>query len=537
MQAFNKRISLKEIFLILFVVILVSFYTGSLRTGSPLHHMGDSGQNYKVLYNIYEEGYPLNDLWPSLYKYVFEDKISANHDIDFYENDFKINYEEIDKRKFNHFYFHAYFVTYLLSFFLLFLEASFALNFLNCLSFFSLLGCSYLLLRKNNFNYYESIAIVVGLSMYPGWTQSFFGQPFFDSLFRIGSFITLYLLFYVIYDVKQEKKVSSITQWKNISFLVISTLFCISIVEKVSFYLFLTLLVFLVFYYKNINTRYKYTLLILSFLSIFYFIIISKLVLINPYYESSAKISIDTFINFFNNPFMLQQTGFFLIALLPFLLIIMFGRIRNAIFFLIILSPNIFHTIGGAEKTGFYTHYHSLYLGFLFFFVVEALSDLRKKRFLNKLRTILLILVVIFYYLFVNVTSLGVELKFNRQNFFNQLSKVFVTRNINYEIEKSIYSILPDRNSKIVVTEKPMPHLYTYKNLTFFPYNLEESDYIIFNYSFVSDEKLPYLLLPHKNYDDQIEIREILLNKIKKFYDYDKPLYDQHNLLILKKIN
>ena len=133
----------KELKILIFFVLAFSIFTTSLRTSSPLFHFGDSGQNYKILNNTFEFGYPYNDIWPSIYQLAFIDQIGFR-DVDeeyFKDNLFKVENDEPKKN--NHLFFHSYLILYLLAPLVSFVSAPIVLNFLNCFSFISLLGLAY----------------------------------------------------------------------------------------------------------------------------------------------------------------------------------------------------------------------------------------------------------------------------------------------------------------------------------------------------------------------------------------------------------
>lgn len=531
-----KKLFLKlkyhETLLVILVVILTSLVTATNRNDSSRYHMGDSGQNYKVLNNIYEFGYPYNDLWPSLYEYVFVDQLSHRKNIGIYEKDYNIDINNVDPKKLNHFYFHTYFIAYILAPFVIFFDASWLLNFINCFSFISLLGLSYFILRRNKFTYFESFSIIFSFSLFQGWSQSFFAQPFFDTLFKLSSFLLLYFLYY-----KFEKKDDDKFEFNsaNLFYLFLIFLFSILIVEKASIYVFVILVIYLTFFIKKLTLRNILFLSSMAFISLFYFLYLSNFFLENPYYKNLSPSFYSQLHYFFNNDFLLEQTTYFFIALLPFLFLNLIGSFKNFIFLLIVLSPNIFGSVGGSEKTGFYTHYHSLYIGVMFFLSLDSLTKLREKKMLKSIHIFLISLLTSLFFLFTNVTAQGVDFKFNKESFYKNYRNLSKNKD-GLKFFNDFESLIEDKNSKIVVTEFVMPYLYKFNNLSFFPYNLNNSEYLIYKYDYINNEKLPYFLLPHKSIDEQVIVRQILLSKIKYYFDYDNPLYDQNNVIVLKKI-
>ena len=114
--------------------------------------------------------------------------------------------------------------------------------------------------------------------------------------------------------------------------------------------------------FEKEDKSYCFLLLMMGIVSFILFFMMTKIVLANIYYSSAIPGDISSLINYLKvERNLIGISSFFLINSL--LLIPIFIK-NKPIFFLmlLIMSPNIFGNIGGAEKTNFYTHKKSLYL-------------------------------------------------------------------------------------------------------------------------------------------------------------------------------
>ena len=81
----------------------------------------------------------------------------------------------------------------------------------------------------------------------------------------------------------------------------------------------------------------------------------------------------------------------FVYTLIPMFLLNLFSRI-NFVLALIVALPNLIFNVGGAELTGFSTHYHSLYVGFMIAGLFNSFHKLfsnQNNSYYNMLRLIL----------------------------------------------------------------------------------------------------------------------------------------------------
>jgi hypothetical protein len=195
------------------------------------------------------------------------------------------------------------------------------------------------------------------------------GQPYMDRLFFGPCILVMYLIHRNI-NLSKSGFVASI---------IVMTIAAL-ISERAS--LIMGIIVFLLLLFqvrkKETRNRYSITLIFLSLILIFWYFIWSYVYSTSPY---SANMSIDVIKGnlqsiFFGN----RQNNFisFALCLAPFLISgVRFPK--YLVISLVALIPNLFVSVGGAELTGYASHYHALYLPAIVFSVF-----VKKPKIVNK---------------------------------------------------------------------------------------------------------------------------------------------------------
>jgi hypothetical protein len=213
------------------------------------------------------------------------------------------------------------------------------------------LSAVYLYLRTSAVNSVSSVLFVLAIMAFPLWVGDLNGQYYFDRLFFLPG---LLLMFYMVGTWQKRPE----------RLYAISALFLISasISERIaiicSIIMLLNWLLEGRFLFKNKNILY----LILGLVGIFYVLIYMKGFQDNHDYNvlSPSQLLTNVKASLIPGGFLFDNTMKWFIVIAPFSLLA-FLNIRRALLVCVALGPNLVITMGGGERIGFLTHYHSVY--------------------------------------------------------------------------------------------------------------------------------------------------------------------------------
>jgi uncharacterized membrane protein YwzB len=195
--------------------------------------------------------------------------------------------------------------------------------------------------------------------LYPGWSWSIQGQPYVDRFYMPFSM----LLFYIIHT---ENKIS-------LKLILITAISCL-IAEKTIIYNAIFFASFLFLNFRAINKKNKYLFILLILILIILSYYLTNFYINNLYYSTAIPKSIDSIIGLFQSQSFKNGTISLILISVPLLIPPLIYQKKLFILAVIMLLPNIFGNIGGAEKIGFSTHYHALYFGFIIYAFIAAIK-------------------------------------------------------------------------------------------------------------------------------------------------------------------
>ena len=270
-------------------------------------------------------------------------------------------------KKLNQFRKHTYLILYPLSLFTKVIPAKYLIPLLKVCSFLVLIFLIYALARSYNIDVITSVMVSLFVSIHPAWSWGlFYGEMYVDRLF-----LPLGLLFIMLLN-KKDIPIKS---------LIFVVFLCALISERVGAICGIAILGQLVFNWKNINSTQRKQLISIAVVAIIITIALLKLYIRNSDYSSfSSSFSISGFMSLLEN-----FPGFAIkLWVFIFLNIIIYGIFgcfnwKYSLITLGVMLPNVMGNIGGAEKTGWSTHYHTLYFPFLAFTVISGLGVLYNK--------------------------------------------------------------------------------------------------------------------------------------------------------------
>jgi len=396
-----------------------------------------------------------------------------------------------------------------------------------------------LIFKKINSTYLTFLTTLI-VFLNPVFFQSLFGQPYYDRLYVLFSFL---IAFYSYKLTRENNK-------RNVFLFFLILFFSTLIVEKALIYNAIFLVAFSLLYFKKLNKIFIISNLVISVSSLFIYSILTSKYLDNHYYKTLKFDYIlenynEILFSFLSNTNLLYGSIYLFIILFPLLLIQVLAKSKFLIISIILLIPNIIFTIGGAEKFGFYTHYHSMYFGFIIFgFIHSWVNFFEVSCIKNNKTNSLFFVTTYFLFSFVIYSSIVFDdkIKFSLEKFsLIKDYKNLVNSDVNNELKDFIHYNI-SYNSNIVASEFSLPYLVGFNNVSFYPYNIQTADYIIVDYENHGSQKLPYLMTFSQDYypndirNQNLEIRSILLKRLNSYgFNLDKPLFDDGKVIILDK--
>lgn len=414
---------------------------------------------------------------------------------------------------------HMYLISFLLSIpiklgldSLVFSSVIFSLNYI------LILASIFVYLKNSNIQIPFIFLILLIIFFWLPFSISWLSQFYFDKLFILPMILIIFQL------EKLRKKTIS----KSIFFLLV--VYIILIHERAALMLGAYLVTFSIFFKKDINKNFFF-ICVSGIFSLAYFLFYI-LIFQESVHGISKAYSLEEIILYLKD--VLSNTNLsgsrmikFFILIIPFLLI----SINNFKYFIIAIGtliPNIFITIGGAEKIGLSTHYHTYYIPFLISFAVFGCVKVFKNNNLYKKNLFsLYLLCLLVFNLSYDYSNLNKILTFSKyspgsHSYFKNNFIFLNYENLKFKYEnylkkKEFLSIIPEYAS--ISVHENNHTFFSKKNnkIDYFPIGLGISDYLLVEY--VGKERkimtIPSFLDLEEKYKISKCLEKIVLNKYK----------------------
>lgn len=427
---------------------------------------GDSTIAAEIITNINKEGRANSQIAFSALEAIFEKRISARTAEEIASFDLSRK-NDIDTNFMRYHFVPAY---YIIAIAKVFFSAEIALGLATSLSFFGMLLIIFYNARKIAIPTLPALAITAVFTFHPAWGTSFSGQFYIDRMFIC---VGLWLAFTV-----------SNANFRPWNFLLLSIASAL-IVEKTTLISGIFLVGYSLLFWKQ-NTKKQNSLTLTAGLTLIFFATLTiRFFLNNEYYGSFLSINHMTgFIpRLLNDPlFRSNVSTFSLLNILP-LISLSWIDWRVALIPLILMGPNIFGDIGGAEKVNFATHYHSTYFPFLVWSISTLLFTLYRTRPRLTI-TSLPVLAAIWLLSTPPIGTSKIMAKIKENPIINVIkfgSKELAGHH-NLEAARQLSTEFDDiipHSTNVTTIEAFMPHLYQDRNLHIYPLGLENSDYVV----------------------------------------------------------
>lgn len=249
---------------------------------------------------------------------------------------------------------HAYVILYALAPLSVIASAQTVAAIFHVAAFVGLLLAVYLCLRNEKLSIPAALLFVALVVVHPGWSASAFGQFYPDRFFILVGFIYVWLLH------------RRLTNHGDHTFaLIITAAIAASLTERAAIMVGISTLVLMMLRRDWRGwTRKDYPIVGVAVASLMYAMLYMKLFQVNQDYGSFFDQALSFFSNISNNEAFRLGIQKFLWVNLPWLLLSLFEW-RLAVLAFVMMLPNLVGSIGGAEKIGWSTHYHSMYFPFL----------------------------------------------------------------------------------------------------------------------------------------------------------------------------
>jgi hypothetical protein len=247
---------------------------------------------------------------------------------------------------------------------------------------------------------------------------------------------------------------------------------------------------------------------------------------------------------------MMKNLGVFLVFNIP--LLIMFGvwEWKAALIALGVMLPNIFGNVGGAEKSGWQTHYHCMYFPFMVW--AMSLGFIKMNDFLakRKLSFILYTATAVMSLIIFGIYPWAWEdLKFSRIEWHRSSWVVLTNSTVDYLGNRASYNItkkfrdelrqaVPE-GSVVSLPEYMFVPLYQNRKVYYYPLGLDEADYVVVWTNNMQAKPPQYRgIFSYLGEAENIKIDAYLSQRLmEKGYDVYHPTIISNNVAVIKRLN
>jgi len=215
----------------------------------------------------------------------------------------------------------------------------------------------------------KKLAVIILFLASPIFIGAINGQPYFDKMFFGPCVAILFLL--LRYKENNKYRVQKIVVLLILSF---------TLSERISLMAALMVFAVLILFWREVELKNREVLTIAGtcLVGIFWYLLWNKAISWNPDMQNTSfQYFLPNLRDLFFGP---RNANFviFMFNVLPFLILTLL-RLRYFIIALCVIIPNLIVNIGGAELTGYSTHYHSVYLPILLCLGVLSIIDENEK--------------------------------------------------------------------------------------------------------------------------------------------------------------
>lgn len=358
--------------------------------------------------------------------------------------------------------FHAYWILFFFAPFLKFLDSSLLLTIIHLTSYALLISSAMLVTLRSNAGTPGAIIIAFIVAMTPMVLGAIFGQFYPDRIFVFLGFAICALVYF-----------------RAGLWLIFFCAILVALVNERAALIGGVVMIVIPFCRRDepLVLRENFHILAIGFSLVVYSVAVEKIWLSNLYYDNYLPTGIMDLVSRFGDETFFHNSFNFILANSA-LLVLALGNYRLMLLVWLIMSPNLIGSVGGAEKVGWLTHYHSYYFPILVFSAAIGLGIiLNSKGFKRKL-------IVVIVSISLSVFSFQREFSFGRLPTINDYSAVYDSlynrlHNLptGYNIRKEVVSLVP-KDAFVVSDELGMALFVNHATLDLFPVSINKADYL-----------------------------------------------------------
>lgn len=522
------HISKREQFIALLIFTIFTVVFCNFQIVTAWSHHGDTAFLMEVLTSIKETGVPTTHLGPAFYDAFSTFTLYAE----------KVCQSELmaAERGVSILDVHAYYILYPLAALTWLFSPHVILAVANGLAFTSIIFISYWVIRRQGVTVLGAIAFCLLVMAHPAWSHAQLGDFYADRFFMPLALLYVALM----YDAITRQ--SNISQ--NYLLLILAVgLLAASTTERGAVMVSLFTMTSLVLYWKRI-VGHGYIIILTVYSVALLVCVILYVKLLNVQHAGTGNIAallqgIPGFFDQLKAPVYAAKVQEFIVINVVLFGIFAFFNWRLALIAFGTLLPNILTTMGGAEKTGWSTHYHSMYFPFLVFASAIGFSKLWVFSGATKYRLILVgILMVMIPVISKYSPGYGGQqgAVMRLYEFYSHGESNNYDKTLSSQL-KQIAAAIP-AGAKVTTPEGFMPALYRDRTISFYPLGLDNSDYAVLSMASQSDGSFYYAGVV--NYiAGESEKADICLTQRLRIagYNVDRPKLIVGNVAVLERKN
>lgn len=451
---------------LIFTIFATAFSNFQLVT-AWFHHL-DAAFMMEVLSSIRETGVPTTYLGPS-----FIDAVGT----------FSFNAETLCKadlipsgRGLSVLDSHSYFILYPLAALTWLFPPHAILAVANGLGFVAIIYILYWILRRQGVSTIGAVAFCLLVMAHPAWSQASLGDFYADRFFMLLGLLYVALLYDAL--IRQGKL------GRGYLLLVLAVgLLAASTTERGAIMIAMFTIATLVLYRKSIADK-KLKIVLAIFSAGLFLGVVVYVKLVHVHHEGTGSLSaliqgIPRFLDQIQVPeYAAKVKEYLVINVLLFGMFSIFNW-RLALIAFAVLLPNLLTTIGGAEKNGWATHYHSMYFPFLVFSTALGVG-----RLWNLLNAAKYRLALVFVLLGLIPAISGYSESYGaRHGAMTRMIGFYIKGEDSYERNLSsqlhqVYEAVPE-GVKVATSEGFVPTLYRNRTIYYYPVGIDLADYVV----------------------------------------------------------
>ncbi|MBB5189618.1 hypothetical protein HNQ50_000328 [Silvimonas terrae] len=369
-------------------------------------------------------------------------------------------------------HFHAYWLMFLISPLLYFFSSSLLLVTVQTVAYGGFVLMSGLLVFRQTQRAIPAVIFGTAVLVSPVVLGGVLGQFYPDRLFLVLGFILCWVVYFGHHSLK----------------VVAVSVFVALLNERAALIGGFVLVIMPLFSTESrLDSRQKHLFIGLGVMLLAYAWLVRKLWINNFYYQHFLPDSFESIKVLLGYPGYVENGITFLVVNAIFLGLACINW-RWVILPIIVMAPNLLGNIGGAEKTGWLTHYHSYYFPIVVFFAGIGFSRLIEKR--EKIWQIFLAGLVFVGIFLISRWQIGVG-HLPGPSFLVQPIQMFRSRiegaPTGYEIRKEAIAMVP-AGSFVLAEEGGIALLVNHVRLDRFPVNIDRADYLFLGCNLLAEQ-------------------------------------------------